>query len=276
MSASAPIGLPGNLASEGKFQWLTRLGFAARGLVYVLIAALVFRTGRTEDLTGVLEYVAGGGGKLLLIGVAAGLAGYGLWRLADAAFGTESPGTSWTILCSRAARGFIGLIYLYLSYKAVRVLLGGPAGGGEAQDHARDVLDLPGGDLILGLAAVVMLIAGFNQLREAWRCDFLTRLNEGAGQQPWVKWLGRIGYAARGVIFTVVAYLLARSALDRNAAEAGGLEEALDLLSPPVESAIAGGLLLFGLLSLVEARYRVIRRPPVEQMEHRIREKVGG
>lgn len=267
--------MPGQLAYESKFQWMTRVGFAARGLLYILIALLVLRTGRTEDLTGALEYVRDETGKLLLIGIAAGLAVYGLWRLADGVSGMESGHDGWKSIRKRIACGFIGLIYLYLAYKAVRVLLAGSAGAGNAQDHARDVLDLPGGDIILGFAALVMLVAGLNQVRKAWQCSFLNRLNEGAGAQLWVKWLGRLGYAARGVVFVVVGYLIARAALDHNAARAGGLEEALDAMSDPVEFAIAAGLLLFGLFSLVEARFRRIHRPPVERMEREVMEKVG-
>ena len=275
MNPSATSALPGNLAYEGKFQWLTRLGFAARGLLYILIAMLVFRTGRTEDLTGALEYVGRGSGKLLLIGIAAGLATYGLWRLADAAFGTESPGTSWKVMCSRGARAFIGFIYLYLSYKAVRVLVAGRAGTADTEDHARAALDLPNGDIVIGLAALVMLVAGGNQFRKAWSCSFLRHLDEGAGQQLWVRWLGRIGYAARGVVFGVVGYLLYRAAIDHQAGKAGGLEHALDFLSRPVNRWVAAGLFLFGLFSLVEARFRRIRRPPVERIKNEVREKVA-
>ena len=267
--------LTGQLAHEGKFQWFTRLGFAARGLLYILIGLLVFRAGRSEDLTGALEYAGRGGGKLLLVGIAAGLAVYGLWRLADAAFGMETGGGDWKAVRKRTAVGVVGAIYLYLAYKAVRVFEAGRAGTGGAQDSARDVLDLPGGDLILGLAALVMAAAGLNQLRKAWECAFLNRLAEGAGQKLWVKWLGRIGYAARGVIFIVVGYLLGRAALDGNAAEAGGLEEAIDFLPESGELAIAAGLILFGLFSLIEARFRRIHRPPVEQIQREVREKVA-
>ena len=49
--------LPDDLARESKFLLLTRLGFVARGLLYILIAALVLTTGRTEDVTGAMEVV---------------------------------------------------------------------------------------------------------------------------------------------------------------------------------------------------------------------------
>ena len=271
-----PLEASPELAAEGKFQWLTRLGFAGRGLLYILIAVLAIGTGRTEDLTGAIEYAGHGLGKILLLGIAAGLATYGLWRLSDAAFGTEHGGRGWEALGKRVVAGGIGLIYLYLSYKAVRVVLAGRAGTMGTAEQADTVLDLPGGDLVLSGVAVGLVIAGMNQLWKAIRCRFMRRLREGAGEKEWIKWMGRLGYAARGIIFLVVAWTVYRAATDHRATEAGNLESALDILRGPFLAPIAAGLMLFGLFSLVEARYRRIHRPPVEKVERQMREKVGG
>ena len=51
---------------------LTRLGFASRGLLYILIGFLVIRTGRAEDPSGALETLASGGGRTLLYLIVAG------------------------------------------------------------------------------------------------------------------------------------------------------------------------------------------------------------
>lgn len=265
-----------DVAHESNFQRLTRLGFAARGFLYILIAALVILTGRTEDLTGALEYVGHGAGKLLLLAIAAGLAAYGLWRLGDAAFGTEHPGTGWKALGKRAAAAGIGAVYLYLFYKAVRVILAGRAGSAGAQQQADTVLDLPGGDLVLFAVAAGLAVAGGMQLWKALQCRFLRRLREGAGQQPWIKWAGRLGYAARGVIFLVVGWLIYRAAADRTASEAGNIEKALDVLRGPFLIPIAAGLFLFGLFSLVEARFRAIREPPTDQLKRKLEEAAPG
>ena len=48
-------------------------------------------------------------------------------------------------LRKRAAAGGIGAIYLYLAYKAVRIVLDGHAGASNTQQQADSVLDLPGG-----------------------------------------------------------------------------------------------------------------------------------
>lgn len=274
MSSAPPIDRASEIASESRFLQLCRVGFVGRGLLYILIGMLVLGTGRTEDLTGALEYLDQGPGRLMLMAVGAGMAAYGLWRLADAAFGMEHPGTTNKALGQRATVGFIGLIYLYLAYKALRILIAGDPGDASAQEQADDVLDLPGGALVLACSAMVLAAASFVQLRKALRCTFLDRLDRRA-REPLVKWLGRIGYAARGVIFLMVAVLIGRAALDGNSNEAGGMEQVLDILSGPVLYAVAGGLILFGLFSIVEGLFRHIQEPPVDGIKNEVREKLG-
>lgn len=261
-------------AEEGRFQQLARLGFVARGLLYIVIALLVLQTGRTEDLTGAMEYVDRGAGHWLLLAMTAGMIGYGLWRVGDAAFGMDSGRGHPKAWRRRAAAGASGVIYLFLAYKAFRIIEHGRAGVGGPEENAATVLHQPNGELMLAFAAAVLAGAGVVQLYKAGTCSFLERLDDRA-RQVWAKWLGRIGYGARGVIFLTAGYLLARAALGQNAAAAGGLEEALDALSPPIASAVAGGLMLFGLYSIIEARFRSIHRPPVERLEQEVREKVA-
>ena len=263
-----------DIAHEGSFQRLTRLGFAARGLLYILIAALVILTGRTEDLTGALEYLGHGLGKLILAIVAAGMAGYGAWRLSDALFGTESGRHHWKAWCKRIGAATSGAIYCWLAFKAARVLMAKSVGGNETQHHAAEALHFSGGELLLLGAGLILLGAGIVQLYKATRATFLEQLSEEAARRAWVKWLGRIGYGARGVIFLTVGYMLVRSGLDRSASEAGNLDDALDWWSSPLRSAIAAGLLLFGVFSIVEAAYRPIRKPPTEQIRRKVEEKV--
>jgi len=259
--------------SEGKFQWLARLGFAVRGLLYVVTALLVLGTGRTEDLTGALEYLGHGIGRGLLIVMVAGLTGYGLWRLGDAAFGMDSGAGYPKAWQRRIAAAASGSIYLFLAFKAAKIMIGGHAGGGGPQQNAATALQLPKGEYLVGAAAAVGVGAGLVQLYKAATCSFLRYLDDRA-RRAWAELLGRIGYAARGVIFLTVGYLLARSALDRSPAEAGGLKQALDALSSPLRYPVAAGLMVFGFFSVVEARYRSIHRPPVEKAEAKVRQKV--
>lgn len=261
-------------SEEGKFQWLARFGFVIRGLLYIVIGLLVIGTGRTEDLTGTVEYLGRGVGRWPLVLLVAGLTGYGLWRLADAAFGMDSGRHRAKAWRRRIAAAGSGAIYLFLAWKALKIMLGGHAGPSSAQQNASTALHLPAGTAMLGAAALVLAGAALVQLYKAGSCSFLAHLDDRA-RRPFAKWLGRLGYCARGVIFLTVAYLLARAAVDHSAAEAGGLEQALDALRGPLEYPVAVGLLLFGCYSLVEARYRSIHKPPVDRVEREVREKVA-
>ena len=266
--------MAGELADEGKFQWLARFGFVVRGLLYIVIAVLVIGTGRTEDLTGAMEYLGRGFGRGLLIVMVAGMSGYGLWRVSDAAFGMDSGTGHQKAWRRRVAAAVSGAIYLFLAYKALRIMLGAHEEGG-AKENAAAALHLPAGPLMLIAAAAVLAGAALVQLYKSVTCSFLKHLDE-RGQRPFAKWLGRIGFAARGVVFLTVAWLLARAALHHSAAEAGGLEQALDALRGPLEIPVAAGLLVFGLYSIVEARFRSIHKPPTEHIKRKIEEAVPG
>lgn len=257
--------IPGDLARQSIFQLMTRIGFAARGLLYILIAVLAIGAGRTEDLTGALEYLGDGVGRSMLFLVAGGMAAYGLWRLSEAAFGMESGHHSWKSRRKRAASAAVALVYFYLAFKAARVLVAGDAGTMTEAEHADTVLDLPGGVLVLGTVAIALVTAAAVQVRKSVTCSFLEPLDADAIAAP-VKWLGRIGYGARAVIMLIIAFLIGRAAIDGRSDEVGGMEQALDILSGPSLYAVALGLLLFGLFSLVEARHRRVREPPVDKL----------
>lgn len=257
--------IPSDLARQSLFQIMTRIGFAARGLLYILIAVLVIGTGRTEDLTGALEYLGDGVGRWMLVFVAAGMAAYGLWRLSEAMFGTDAGRYGWKARRQRAASAGVGLVYFYLAFKAARVLFAGHAGTMSEAEQADTVLDLPGGIVVLGAVALALAIGVLVQLRKSVSCSFLEPLDAEAISAP-VKWLGRLGYGARAIIILIVAILIGRAALDGRSNEVGGMERALDILSGPLLYAVSLGLLLFGLFSLVEARYRRVRQPPTGKL----------
>jgi hypothetical protein len=262
--------------ASARLTTLTRLGFAARGLLYLVIAYLILRTGRTEDVSGALTYVGQGGGRLLLIVIAAGLIGYGLWRLSDAALNIERHESGKKGLGQRVGAGASGLVHLFLAWQAVKLIRGsGQAGSGNgAEQGAQTALGLPGGTLILLLAGLVLLGVGAFQFVKAAKCTFCDNLDGRVAHEPWVKWTGRLGYAARGLVFLISGFVLLRAGLQDQASEAGGMDEALAWLTSPWDVLVAIGLLCFGLFSLVEARYRVLHDVPVDGVARSARNKL--
>ena len=260
------------MSQRQAFEWLTRLGFAARGLLYILIGVLLIGTGRAEDASGVLSYLSGGWGKWILMAMAAGFGGYGIWRLADAALAIESRGNEHEML-KRAGAAVSGAVHLYLANKSLDAIEGAArlsSSGG--QDEARSILQLPGGQfLLLGIAGV-LAGAGIYQLVIAGQCSFLKRLDQQA-QESWVRWLGRAGYAARGIVFLIAAYFAARAALANRSSQVGGVEQVLEWLSSPMNLVLAAGLLLFGIYGLIEARHRRIHTLDAHEAKQRATEQ---
>ncbi len=103
--------------AAARLTMLTRLGFAARGMLYLVIALLVITTGRTEDPAGALQYLGQGGGKILLLVLTAGLIAYGLWRLSDAVFDIERHGDGKSAAAERAGAAASALVHFFLAWQ---------------------------------------------------------------------------------------------------------------------------------------------------------------
>lgn len=255
---------------EEKMTTLTRVGFAARGLLYLIIGWLVIVSGQAADLGEALRYLATGTERWLLGAAGIGFVAYGIWRLTDASLDTEGHGDDGKGMVKRAAAAVSGIIYLFLAFSAAKLLLNGPAGaggsGGSPEQQTQMVMDLPAGGLLVGIGAAVLLIAGVWQMVIAAKASFLHHLEPAVANQDWVKWFGRLGYAARGIIFMLTGYFVGQAALSGSSSQAGGMQQALQWLTSPVNLLVAAGLALFGIFSLIEARHRVIHGPHMNRL----------
>jgi hypothetical protein len=255
------------MPSLPSLEMLTRIGFAARGVMYLIIGYLALRFGRAEGNEGALATLAEGSGKLLLGIMALGFVAYSVWRLSEALVDTEGHGSDAKGKAARIGGALSGVIHLGLAIVAANLAFGrgggSAAGGSGAEQGAATALALPGGSALLLVAGLGLIGAGLWQLVRAAKADFLRHLDGRAAGQPLVTWLGRAGYAARGIVFVIIGWSLLQAGLSDRAAEAGGMSQALGSLSGPLLAAVALGLLLFGLFSFVEARYRRINDPNV-------------
>jgi hypothetical protein len=197
--------------------------------------------------------------------MAVGFLAYGLWRMSEALLDTEANGDDAKGIAIRTGGFVSGLIHLGLALYAARLASG--TGGGGAQDGAEQsaatALSLPGGQTVLIVAAALLLGTGLYQLVKAAKLGFLRHIDQRAAKEAWVRWSGRLGYAARGLVFIILAYFLWNAGREDSAEQAGGTGDALASLPPSLQAIVASGLILFGLFSLIEARYRRINDPHV-------------
>ena len=243
-----------------RLESFARLGFAARGLVYVLLGYLALSAtgGAAADAEEVLERIRGGAlGNVLLALVGFGLASYGIYRLYEAVLDLEGDGGDAKGIAMRIGHGLSGAAHSLLALYAFR-LLTGDGGEGDNSDWAAWLMAQPFGNTLLLLIGVGFLLAALSQAAEAVTAAFMRGLDSGAPN--WTKPLGRAGYAARAVVFGLIGYLVADAALSGKAAQAGGISDALRALGekPTLLAVVAAGLILFGLFSFIEARYRRI------------------
>jgi hypothetical protein len=261
------------VAGSRALEWLARAGFVSRGLIYGIIGILAIKLavgvgGRTTNQQGALKTIAQQPfGKVLLILVAIGLAGYALWRLVRALVGHGREGSD-SGLDRLAALGS-GVIYAGLCAIAVEILLGSHSSGGgsgNASKTTAGVFGWPGGTWLVGIAGAVLIGVGLYQGYRGISKDFLKDSKTeqmSPRMRTWIKWIGSFGHLARMVVFGLVGVFLIKAAIDYNPNKAIGLDGALAKLGhaaygPFLLAIVAAGLLAFGAYSLSDARYRRI------------------
>ena len=254
-----------------KFGWLVRLGFAARGLVYLLIGFLALTVNRgANGPEGAFELVqeAPLGAPLLYL-AALGLIGYALFRVCSLLFDIENHGTSGKGVAHRIGHGASGVAHLALAWAAFQFAQGTKRSASEAgaQEAAGTLLSFPFGSLALGVIGLGFVAAAVVQAKSAWTADFMTRMaaNAPAASEP----LGRAGYAARAVVFLIIGWSLVRSAWFNSTGEVKSLGQAVGSLSDSgtLYTAVAAGLMLFGVFGMLLARYRIV--PDLDRSDFR-------
>jgi len=252
------------------FEWLSRAGFVARGLIYGVIGVLALRLaigqgGRTTNQQGALHTVANQPlGTVLLTLLAVGLGGYAVWRLARAAIGhgpegTDSPLDRLTALAS-------GIVYLAFFIVAVKILVGAKGSSTTPTTASRDVFGWPAGTWIVAAAGLIVTGVGLYQGYRGVTKEFLED-SKTEEMSPRTKHiigaLGLIGHLSRMVVFALVGIFLVKAAVDYDARAAIGLDGALAKLQhnpvgPFLLSLVALGLISFAFYSFSDARYRRI------------------
>lgn len=247
-----------------KFSWLVRLGYVARGLVYLLLGYLALSTAgkAREGQNAVFDLMQDvPAGTALLYVVALGLLAYAVFKGIDAASDLEHHGSDAKGKAKRIGSAASAVTHLVLAYTAYQFANGErqqAEGSTQTQQTAGSLLTWDMGPVLLGLVGVGFLIGAAMQAKSAYTAGFMKHI--GGGAPSWVKPVGRAGHAARVVIFGLIGLSLVRAAWFSQASEVKGLGDALVGLSDSgiVYTLVAIGLVFFGVFSLMTARYRIV------------------
>jgi hypothetical protein len=246
-----------------KFVALVRLGYAARGVTYMLLGYLALGTGgeAREGAASAYDYLQEVPlGRAMLALVAVGLLAYAAFKFLSAFADILHRGSKPMGIARRAGDAASGAGHLVLAYAAYQFASGAKqaASSGQSQAMAGSVLDWQLGPVLIGLAGIGFLAAAAMQAKNAVTAEFMKQVSSRAPE--WVEGIGRAGHAARAVVFGLIGWSLLQSAWFDKSSEVKGLGEAIVSLRDMglVYTLVAIGLLLFGAFSLVMARYQII------------------
>lgn len=264
-----------NVISAPWFTALARLGYAAKGLVYIVIGWLALMTavsagGQTTDPQGAITTIYQHPfGKFLLLIIFVGFVGYALWQFARALFNPDGEGDAKKDGVRRIGYAVVGVSYLGFALAALRLMLqhAAPKGSNTStQDWTARLLAAPGGVALVILLGLIVLGVAIGLFYEAWKLRFeryfpLGQMND--AERKLTRYTGRYGIGALGAVFVVISIFLIEAALHHDPHQARGLAGALATLAaqpfgPVLLGLVALGLLAYGVYSWVEARYRRI------------------
>ena len=271
--SSGAIARKGRRAGQSAwFERLGRAGLIAKAALYAVIGILAIQValgGREEnpDKGGALRTIADQPlGKGLLVLLALGLAGYSLWRLAQAILDRDAVGEGPKGLGKRAAALAQAGWYAVLCGLTVSTLVGNSNGASNEQGTTAGVFDRPGGRYLVYAAGIAFVAAAaFNGWRAA-TCKFNKKLKTGEmgdAEEAAATSVGILGYLARMIVFGLIGAFLVKAAWEFDAKQARGLDGALlEISQQPygglLLGAVAAGLLAYAAFCLVQARYRRI------------------
>lgn len=262
-------------------EFLARMGFAARGLVYLMMGVMAIQVaegGRSApgDQQGALAMIgAQPTGHIVLIFVLIGLVGYSLWGVIRSLFdplhlGSDLKGLvqrGWSLISAAMYASLIGPTWSSITSAGKAAQNG--AQTAQTQQAVTMLLYRPWGRLTVGAVGLFIIIAGLAQIYQGLSRRFdkqFTPYDLNHAQMVWIKRLGRIGTVARGFVFGLTGVFVALSAYQANPKKAVGIDGALLALvrqpyGPWLLGIVAVGLMAFGVYSITGAAWFRMRRP---------------
>ncbi|WP_327234328.1 DUF1206 domain-containing protein [Streptomyces sp. NBC_01317] len=260
-------------ANSSVMDGAARWGFAARGVIYLLIGVLALRIafgggGEQADRGGALAELAKQPmGSVLLWVLGIGLVGMALWRLSEAIVGAAGPDgrKPGKRLMSAGRFVFYGFVaYSVLAFAAGEKSSGSGSGDQQSQDITARALNWPGGQWIVGIAGAGIVVAGLWVGTRAVMRSYHKHLKLGEMSRrtrQLVDVTGVGGGAGRGILFAAIGGFVIQAAVTYEPDKAKGFDDTLRSFTetpagPWLLALVATGLVLFGVFSFAMARWR--------------------
>lgn len=234
---------------------------------WIAVEVAFGKTSQQADRSGALRALGRTPvGEIALWLLVIGFFGMALWRLAEAVYGTPEQDRRKAVF-ARLAAAFKAVLYTVLGYGVLQYALGigsPPSTNQQSVDATTTLMRHPGGRILVVVIGLALIAGGLALGYQAWRKRFLKSMNlselRGRPRQV-VEWLGRVGGIARGIVFITAGVFLVVAAAEAQPQQAKGIDSSLRELAaapggPWLLALVAIGLIMFGLFSWCEARWR--------------------
>ena len=218
---------------------LARMGYVAKGIVYMMIGIMAIRFAFGErnqpgDFSSVLlKLFSEPFGRILLASLTIGLIGYGLWCLIQALMDTENKGRNVFGIVIRILYAGVGVIYFAIAWNAILLLTNTATikqGDRPERQLTADLFSLSASTRWIAILAGLgflgfcifeirrVYIEGIEILRPEGRKEIIDLI---------AMYMGQIGITARALLFALIGIFLAWSGITFDPNKVRGISGAL-------------------------------------------------
>lgn len=221
-------------SKENWFEKFARFGLVSKGVVYCLMGLLsvlaAFGLSKENgDKGGAFKAIYDQPfGQVILVIIALGLFGYVMLRFFQAFMDIDNKGTDMKGVLDRIGYTLSAFLYMGIGAYALKLALGGAGDGGSdsRQFVVSKVLEYPGGQYAVAIAALIGIGMGLYQVFRGVTGKFMKRVNLIRSQmKDTFKAAGTMGYIARGIVLVIIGYFLLHAALKSKPEKAQGTEK---------------------------------------------------
>jgi hypothetical protein len=268
--------------TRSKFHLMARAGYGARGVVFLMVAALALFSGfagAEPDTNSALETLLQQPFGRVWIGlIGLGLAGFVVWRLAQSLANADGQDDDAKGYAIRAALFGSAVTYAGLALTSILMALQmstGSGGSGGEEGIAAWVMSQPFGRYLAGIIGIGFIIGGIVTAMKGIKRSFGRYLELDAEKNSPAVLISIYGLVARGVVFGIIGVLFLYAAFNVDPEQAGGMAEAMAWLRELpfggiIYAVVALGLAAFGIYNFVEARYRRIQAPEASDIRRQL------
>jgi hypothetical protein len=257
-----------NVTNSPTLELLARAGFAASGILHLLVGAIAIRlafggTGNADFSGAVAELATQPAGPFLLWASFAACAALALWQVSDAIFDYNHLPTK-EKAGKKAKAGAQALVYAGLALTLMSFAMGtGSSGDNQrtASDLTISLMKAPGGVALLVLVgvgvAVTGVVYGIRGLKKSFEKYLVLPASPSARTAVTV--LGVTGYVAKGTVLLLTGLLIAIATLQAHPEDSTGLDGGLRALRDQpfgiyLLAAVGAGLICYGVFMIVRAK----------------------